>query len=122
VKDKIGNIDRLFLFFDYIGPFSLLSAGRRHIKFMKYHFEQGLSFFFMELFIFIIVDIILAISGFARHMFYAASVFIVLSPINIVAIIRSLQNVYFKIPIIGWERKRLEEYLGIDSIRGIKNT
>ena len=122
MKDKIGNIDRLFLFFDYIGPFSLLSAGRRHIKFMRYHFEQGLSFFFMELFVFLILDIILAISGVTRHIFYATFVFIILSPVNIIAIIRSLQNAYFKIPIIGWERKRLEEYLGIDSIGGIKNT
>ncbi|MGQ9705719.1 MAG: hypothetical protein ACUVWP_01775 [bacterium] len=113
MKERISNIDRLFLVLDYIGPLSLLSAGRRHIKFMRYHFEQGLSFFFVELFIFMIIDILLSIFGIVNHLIYSIMIFVILFPVNIIAIIRSLQNVYFKIPIIGWERKRLEKYLGI---------
>lgn len=121
MRERISKVDKLFLVLDYIGPLSLLSAGRRHIKFMRYHFEQGLSFFFVELFIFMIFDILLTILGFDNHIVYSILIFIIFLPVNIIAIIRSLQNIYFKIPIIGWERRRLEEYLGINSVEVIKN-
>lgn len=114
MRRQLRRWDRLFLIFDYLGPLCLLSSGRKHNRFMRFHFDQGIAFFSVELFLFIISDIVLNMLGVVEHYMFAGMVFILLLPINITAITLSIRGRYFRIPVIGWERSEVENYLGIE--------
>jgi uncharacterized membrane protein len=101
--------ERLLSAISYVPALNIFVIYHRDKEFIKINFNQAVTLLITESLILILFDIFFGFIGVSRNFFFIP--LILLLPINIIAIVYSLRGNYFRIPIIGWDRKVLEDSL-----------